>query len=306
MPKRSKGRNWWWLLFLLALVALGYYLYPQVEPELKKVLLPKKVTPVQPERLTPEETRKAKAEEKKPETFPASKKEGPLESQPGQRPEQVAPKPAPEKDMCAEIEEEMKEFFHYLDKKKYVQQLDPAGSSYARFKDMLKRCSERLPVPAGEGTDPKILTKNLYHFFRVLGRKDLKLIRSVMAREQDSLEYILEMLYRWITLGNLCPDPEGLRPSNAVRYHYAGFFLNTIGGRAYIFRRTQSVRLLATYYCVLIVHDADKRGENSYGLDVVPSIAPLQKEMGLYSEFDLQREYLKKLGQIKDYYNKKR
>jgi hypothetical protein len=346
MTKRSKGRNWWWLLVILALAGLGYYLYPHMEPELKKVLRPKKVTPVQPERLPPKETSTAKVEEKKPETFAVPKKEEPLERQPErqseqqpvqppwklpwqrpeqqpvqqpwqrpeqqpvqqpvQQPEKVAPKPIPEEDICTKIEEEMKEFFLYLDQKKYVRQLDPARDSYARFKDMLKRCSERPPVPAGEGTDPEILIRNLYHFFRVLGREDLKLIRRVLANERDSMEYILAMLYKWITLDDRCPDPENLRPSLSVRYQYAGFFLNTIGGRAYLYRRTQGLRLLASFYCLLIVHDADKNGENLYGLDVVPYIAPLKEEIGRFSEFDFKREYLEELNRIEDFYNKRR
>jgi hypothetical protein len=326
MTKRSKGRNWWWLLLILALAGLGYYLYPQMEPELKKVLRPKKVTPVQPERLTKKEPRIEKVTEKAPQTSAVPKKEEPLERQPEQQsvqppwqlpwqrpeqqpvqqPEQVSPKPAPEEDICMKIEKEVEAFFNYLDEKSYVRQLDPARDSYARFKDMLKRCSERLPVPAGEGTDPKILIKNLYHFFRVLGREDLKLIRRVLANERDSMEYILAMLYRWITLDDRCPDPEGLRPSRAVRYHYAGFFLNTTGGRAYLYRRTQGLRLLASFYCLLIVHDADKNGQNLYGLDVVPYIAPLKEEIGRFSEFDFKREYLEELNRIEDFYNKRR
>ncbi len=294
MTKRSKGRIWLWLLLILALAGLGYYLYSQMVPDQKKTLVPEKETPVQPERLMQKETTTAKVKEGKPETLPVpTKEEPPL-------------KPATEEDYCTKIEKEMEEFFHYLDQKPYVKYLDPNRDSYARFKYMLKRSSARPPIPAGEGTDPKILIKNLYHFFRVLGHKDLKLIRKVMVNEQDTMEYILAMLYRWITLDNRCPDPEGLRPSAAERYLYAGFFLNTTGGRAYLFRRTQSVRLLANYYCVLIVHDADKKGENRYGIDVLPYISQLKNEIDRYSEFDFQREYLEDLSRIEDFYNKKR
>jgi hypothetical protein len=56
----------------------------------------------------------------------------------------------------------------------------------------------------------------------------------------------------------------------------------------------------------LIVHDADKKGENSYGIDVLPYIAPLKKEIGLYSELDLQREYLARLNRIEEFYNERR
>lgn len=289
MTKRAKGRIWWFLLLIVALAGLGYYLYSQMGPDEKKPLVAKKVSPAKPEHLI-----QAEVKEKKPGVFPVpTKEEAPL-------------KPSPEEDFCTKIEKDMAEFFHYLDQKKYVQRLDPNRDSYARFKDILKRSAARPPIPAGEGTDPKIIVKNLYHFFRVLGRKDLKLIRMVMANEQDSMEYNLTMFYRWITLDDRCPDPDGLRPSMSVRYQYAGFFLNTTGGRAYLFRRTQGLRLLASYYCLLIVHEADKKGLNSYGMDILPHIAPLKKEISRYSEFDFQREYIEELNRIEDFYLKKR
>ncbi len=289
MTKRAKGRIWWLLLLIVALAGLGFYLYSQMGPDEIKPLVAKKVSPAKPERLI-----QAEVKEKKPEVFPVPTKE------------EALLKPSPEEDFCPKIEKGMAEFFHYLDQKKYVQRLDPNRDSYARFKDILKRSAARPPIPAGEGTDPKILIKNLYHFFHVLGRKDLKLIRMVMANEKDSMEYNLTMFYRWITLDDRCPDPEGLRPSMSVRYQYAGFFLNTTGGRAYLFRRTQGLRLLAGYYCILIVHEADKKGLNSYGIDVLPHITPLKKEISRYSEFDFQREYIEELNRIEDFYLKRR
>jgi hypothetical protein len=322
MAKRSKGRIWWLLLLILAIAGIGYYLYSQKEPEQKKALAPEKATLVAPERLKKGEPSTAQITEKEPQALTIPKKEEQPEQQPEkpseqlplqppwQRPEQLQKqtplKPETKKDYCAEIEKEIAEFFQYLDHKNYVKKFDPNRDSYARFKDMLKRCSVRPPVPAGEGMDPKILIGNLYHFFRVLGREDLKLIRRVILNEQDSMEYILAMLYKWITLDDRCPDPEGVRPSLSVRYQHAGFFLNTTGGRAYLYRRTQGLRLLANFYCLLIIHQADKNGENRYGLDVVPHIAPLKAEIRRFTEFDFQREYLKELDRIAAFYNKRR
>lgn len=326
MTKRAKGRNWLWLLLILVLAGLGYYFYSQTGPDQKKPLIPEKVTPVEPERLAQKGPGTAKVTEKEPQAITIPKKEEQTEQQPErpseqrpmqppwQRPEQQTEqlqkqpplKPETKENYCTEIEKEMSEFFDYLDHKNYVKEFDPNTDSYARFKDMLKRCSVRPPVPAGEGMDPKILIGNLYHFFRVLGREDLKLVRRVILNEQDSMEYILAMLYKWITLDDRCPDPEGVRPSSSVRYQYAGFFLNTTGGRAYLYRRTQGLRLLANFYSLLIIHQADKNGENNYGLDVVPHIATLKEEIRRFTEFDFQREYLKELDRIEAFYNKRR
>jgi hypothetical protein len=107
-------------------------------------------------------------------------------------------------------------------------------------------------------------------------------------------------------LGDRCPDPEEVRPSLDVLYYYAGFFLNTIGGRAYLFRRALGVRLLCSYYSLLIVHEADKQGKNSYGIDIFPFIAPLGKEILLYPNFHFTNDYILKLNELEKYYIQRR
>ena len=89
-------------------------------------------------------------------------------------------------------------------------------------------------------------------------------------------------------------------------YHYAGFFLNTIGGRSYLYRRTLALRLLCTYYSLQILQEADKQGKNAYGIDVFPFIAPLATEIALYPDFRLKQSYLKNLEEMQREYVKKR
>jgi hypothetical protein len=107
-------------------------------------------------------------------------------------------------------------------------------------------------------------------------------------------------------MDNACPDPEHFRPPLQVLYQYAGFFINTIGGRAYLFRRSPRFRLVMSYYCVLIIYEADKRGLNSYGIDLVPFIEPLRKEITHYPDFEFQEEYLYRLRRIQEDYLQKR
>jgi len=286
---------------IAAIVGVSYYIYTQIVRE-----QPKKPKPVEEQRKAPAVTRPVLPE---PSPVPAGKEKRPekVVIQKGQEKEEaVFLEPYQEEGYCEKTEREIADFFSYLDQKQYVGQWIPDGDSYARFKNILRRSSARPPVPAGEGKNPKIIVQNIYHFFRVLGRKDIRLIRRVMANERDSMEYNLRMFYRWMTFDERCPDPEAVRPSVKVRYQYAGFFLNTVGGRACLFRRTQGLRLLASFYCVLIVHDADKKGENRYGIDLLPHILPLKEEINRYEEFEYQQEYLNALNRIEDYYNQRR
>ena len=61
-----------------------------------------------------------------------------------------------------------------------------------------------------------------------------------------------------------------------------------------------------TYYSILIIHDADKKGKNNYGIDIFPEIEPLTKEIGIFPDFRFRNEYISRLMEIKNYYAEKR
>jgi hypothetical protein len=114
------------------------------------------------------------------------------------------------------------------------------------------------------------------------------------------------MFFKWLSLKNHCDCFEELKPSMESLYQYAGFFLNTIGGRAYLFRRTSTLRLLVSYYCLLVLHEADRTGENRYGLDIYPHIALVKNEITNYPAFQFQQEYIEQLSRLESYYLDKR
>ncbi|MBW1797056.1 MAG: hypothetical protein JRJ21_01350 [Deltaproteobacteria bacterium] len=289
--KSKRGHGWWWLLLVIILAGLGYYLYSEIVSEPVKDSVIERPAPVKKLPLPPE-----------PQGVTGE--EGPIPVRP--TPDEPLVKPVPKEDYCARIEKNVTEFFRYLDEKAYIKKLNPKTDAYTRFKNILRRAAARPPLPAGEGADPKMIIRNLYHFFRILDIKDLSLIRDVLKNEQDTMEISLEMFYRWLTLGDRCPDPENIRPSMKVLYQYAGFFVNTTGGRAYLFRRPSGLRLLVSYYCILVVHEADKKGRNSCGIDIFPLIEPLKNEIGYYPDFQFQEEYISQLGRLEDYYKTKR
>lgn len=292
MSKKGRGRVWWWLLLLLVSVGIiGYYLTHEMVRTPEKETITKKPSPI--------ETR-VKTQEW-PE-IPQDKGEAPVDV----TEEKSAENTYSKEDDCTQMEKNMTEFFHYLDRKNYVQHLDPEMDTYSRFRGILKRLAAGPPIPAGEGVDPRIIVQNVYHLFRILDRKDLRLIREIIINEADSLEFNLKMFYSWHILGDSCPAFEELKLPFNVLYQHAGFFLNTIGGRAYLFRRPSRVRLLLTYYCLLIVHEADKAGQNNYGIDVFPFVTPLRTEIRHYPDLQFQSKYIEQLNRIENYYLTKR
>ena len=288
MKRKSEGRLWWWISILVIAVAgvlAGYFL--GMEQGRK-------------------ETEKPLAEKALPPKKQAAPPEAPVAKGPVILPETKELKPPDEKTYCERIDQEIQGYFRYLNAKGYVKHLGEGLDTYAQFKTMIRKLSAKLPIPAGEGIDSTIISDNIFLFFRVLDKNDFRLIRDLLKNEEDALEPTLDLFYRWLTLGSRCPDPEGIRPSQSVLYHYAGFFLNTIGGRSYLFRRPLGLRLLYSYYSLLILQEADKQGKNSYGIDVLPFIAPLTREIALYPDFRFKQTYLKNLEEMGKDYLKKR
>ena len=196
--------------------------------------------------------------------------------------------------------------FKYLNKEAYVQDVGTDTDIYERFETLMEKLSSQPPIPAGEGLDSVTMTRNVYHFYRVLEEDEIRLIKQILKNEADDLEINLDTFFQWLIPADPCPDSDQDRPSLDVLYQYAGFFSNTIGGRAYLFRRPTPVRLLTSYYALLIIHEADKRGKNTYGIDIFPEITRLAREISLYPDFELQNTYLQQLTELQDYYLERR
>jgi len=288
MKRKTKGRLWMRIsMVLIAVVAglAGYFLgFEQSHQENEKRLSEK-------ERESAHQAQKQVQKSDQAPIFAAEIKQ---------------PKSMEPQEYCAKMENDIRDFFKYLDKKNYIQHLNERMDTYAEFKRILKQLSSNLPIPAGEGIDSIVMTKNIFYIFRILSKTDIRLVKEITINESETMELNLEIFYRWLLLGNQCPDPDEMRPSFDVLYQYAGFFLNTIGGRAYLSRRPMALRMLLSYYSLLIVHEADRKGRNTYGIDIFPYIAPLLTEMAIYPDLKLKKEYIQKLNQMESYYLQKR
>jgi len=290
MRRKENERIRWWLALLLvagAALLAGYFIGMGKGREEKKESEIKKIADIKKDA--------AKLEHEPPPETEISLTE---ETREAASPYQEAP--------CSKIENDAKEFFKYLDNKNYTQQLESGIDTYDRFKTIIRKLSSNPPIPAGEGIDFRIMYRNIFHFFRMLKKNDLRLIWEIMTNEADSLEMNLDLFYNWLIMEGQCLDREGIRPSLDVKYQYAGFLLNTIGGRAYLFRRSLELRLLVSYYCLLIIHEADKRGKNSYGIDIFPIITEVKDEISIYPDFYFQKEYIDQLNLLERYYLEKR
>jgi hypothetical protein len=292
MKKEASGQFWWWLLLIIVLAGVGLFLYWQVGGKQKQGLVVQTVP--SPETTVPSQVPEQPPEEKG-KAIPTGAPE-----------KTISQSPSPERYTPAQIEKDVAEFFRYLDQRPYIRRLNPTMDTASRTRALIKELSARPPLPAGEGIDPRMIIQNIYYFYRILSRQDLKLIREVLKNEKDDMEVNLRLFYTWLKNGQGPGSPVGWRPTPEVLYKYAGFFLNTIGGRAYLFRRAPELRLLMSYYCLLIVHEADLMGKNNYGIDIFPYIEPLRQEISQYTHLQFQADYLEQLETMDEYYSKRR
>jgi hypothetical protein len=210
-----------------------------------------------------------------------------------------------DEDTCEEIEEGARDFFRYINECEYAERVKGDKDTWDLFANAMRKLSANPPASAGEGLDPAVMTKNIFHFFRTLDDRQIILAREIIQNEADTLELNLELFYRWLTISE-CPDPDGIRPSSEVLYKYAGFFMNTIGGRSYLFRRDMRLRLLISYYSILILHEADERGENRDGIDILPLVREVGYGMEIQPGLHFRDSYLNRLTDIEAYYNSRR
>ncbi len=281
MRKNKSSRVLLWAVIGLAMAGIGYFFYSKKPEQPQQIIVKKKI-------------------------FPVDTRSHMTASTPVDTEEEIVENSGRTEDPCAEMMQELADFFRYLDQRDYVKKKYSKPNAYKRFKRIINLLTVHPPVPSGESLDPDIIISNLYHFFRILPSVDLHFIRDVLQNEQEDMESILDMFYRWISLNDQCPDPKRIRPSNKEVFAYAGFFLNTTGGRAYLFRRSTALRLLVSYYSILIVHNLDREGKNFEGIDILPFVSSLREEMERFHDLEFKEEYIKTLSQIENYYLSRR
>lgn len=196
-----------------------------------------------------------------------------------------------------EIEQQIKAFFSYLDEQEYVQAYKLQGGTYQEFQLTLKKLAANLPNTTGETVSLYNLYRNMAHFFRVLGKKPVNLIKDILQNESEIMESAMQTFYLWATYDTGDQAASG-QPSLKTLYEYSGFFLNTLAGRSYLLRRDSKIRILTIYYAVLILDRANDEQLNSGGLDIRPHVKSLLKDFQTQTGLSHQKQYISELEKL--------
>jgi hypothetical protein len=205
-------------------------------------------------------------------------------------------KPAPPPLTCAQATGLLRPFLDGLDKKEYIRAFNLKQPVQKHLDGLKDKLAAKPPAAVRETDDLYTVISNTAHFFRVIGKDNIRLLKTVLEQEQGRLEELAAASYA-ASIGESCPTDTVQIPFNTA-YEYSVFFLNTIGGRSYLFRREARVRLLINYYALLLIDEAGNRTLNAHGTDISGLIQPLIRDMEATNQLARKDEYLTKLHEL--------
>ena len=200
---------------------------------------------------------------------------------------------------CSGINSKIINFFSYLDTREYIKEYQLKSGTYTHFKSITSKLHEQKPIVV-EKKFPGDILKNAYHFYRALSKRNIILIKDIIEKEKNVIEQTIDYFYQQHIR---CSDNEMFLPPFDDLYEYSHFFLNTLGGTAYLFRLESRMRILLFYYSTMIIHEANNREINKYGIDILPYIKILEDEMKSYTKFDYSEKYLNEIELVKKKYS---
>jgi hypothetical protein len=203
---------------------------------------------------------------------------------------------------CKLLEESLRAFCRYLDAGETFRSQKIYTDSWTLLNDIFDTLEQQTPQMSGEAYRPSIVIANSYYFFRLLGKEKIDIAREVLRYEADLAEPLMGILYHWLVTGRRCnklpPSPATLK----IMYQYAGFFLNTLGGHSYLYRRDSKIRLLTIYYSILVVHEANLQGLNEAGLDLRFFLPLIFDEIQSRNDLFYAEDYLQTLTNLQLHY----
>lgn len=170
-------------------------------------------------------------------------------------------------------------FYTKLDSQPYIAEYSLTTPSEQYFKALIQKLLSNPPQVTRESDDLYTILKNTAHFFRISGKDNIRMMKGILDNEKDSIEQILADYYLLVTTPKCATTTSVSDIDRDALYEYACFFLNTMGGRLYLFRRDSLSRMVVTYYAILLVDRANKDNNNRHGIALKPLVNMLTAEM---------------------------
>ena len=220
-------------------------------------------------------------------------------------PGEAQPTPEPPNE-CLQTADKILLFFEHLGRQNYIQGYTLNGSTLDHTNGIINKLMANPPVVVRETDDLFAILNNMAHFFKILGPKDILFIKDVLIHERELIEPTIALFYKWSEIEPDCSDNDlNIKLPLLGLYEYAGYFINTLGGQSYLFRRALYLRLLIRYYSILIIDRANSVNTNRYGIDIRYTLDALISEMQTNGDLENRQEYLENLIKLQESYQAK-
>jgi len=204
-------------------------------------------------------------------------------------------------DSCQEASKKVNAFYTHLDNQPYIKDFHLGKSSSVYFSELIQKLLDNPPVISRETDDLFTVLKNTAHFYRIIGKKNIIILKTILDKEKPYIENTLADFYVLTNYPDCLQKTFSLRVPPYSIYDYAGFFLNTMGGRLYLFRRDSVSRMTVSYYGILIVDKANRESNNRDGIQIKQAINSLITEIeNSGNQLLLKDRYLDKLYELKE------
>lgn len=203
-----------------------------------------------------------------------------------------------------QLVETINTFYAHLDQQPYIQQLALPEPSKLYFSKLLQKLADKPPTVIRETDNLYTLLSNTAHLYRILKKKNIGIIKKILVTENNSFEQYANALYRLSAHPKVLEKEYNVTIEPKVITDYAAFFLNTMGGRLYLFRLDSTTRMVVTFYAILAIDRANSAGNSGHGIDIRPAIPALIEEMengGRLLQF--REQYLNVLYDLQEKYN---
>ncbi len=211
--------------------------------------------------------------------------------------------PAPEEKVdCKKVTAQVAAFYQYLDSKAYLIWPGINMRAEALFEEITGKLVANPPINVGEMDQLYLLVRNVTHFYRILGKDRIELIKEILTSESAIVEPAMAVMFTWFTGCAKMSGNTQSQPSLKDLYQYACFFLNTLGGRSYLLRRDSKLRVLVNYYALLTLDMANDAKLNAYGLDIRPYLDYLFYDLRNQKGMMYRQRYLTRLNALQSKY----
>jgi len=207
---------------------------------------------------------------------------------------------------CLQTADKILLFFEHLDKQNYIKEHSLKGSSHDHINGIINKLMANPPVVVRETDDLFAILSNMAHFFQVLGPEDILLIKDLLINERELIEPTMALFYKWSEIEPECSENDlNIKLPLTGLYEYAGYFINTLGGQSYLFRRAIYLRILIRYYSILIIDRANSVDANRYGIDIRYTLDALISEIQSNGDLENREKYLENLISLQENYQAK-